>query len=60
MYKNKHGGGVPAKHIKWQTDPETIRFLEEYKWWDKSQKEIESIRDILQSDIDKCKDTLKK
>lgn len=52
-------GGVPAKHIKWRTDPETIKFLEEYKWWDKSKEEIEKIRSILQNSIDECVDRLK-
>lgn len=44
-------GGVPAKHINWRTDSETINFLMKYKWWDKSRKEIESIKNIMQSDI---------
>ncbi|WP_125574506.1 CatB-related O-acetyltransferase [Levilactobacillus huananensis] len=48
-------GGIPAKHIKWRTDPETIQFLEEYRWWDKSKEQLEGIKDIIQSDIDLCK-----
>lgn len=48
-------GGVPARHIKWRTDPETIDFLLKYKWWDKSKEELEAMRDIMQSDIDLCK-----
>ena len=52
-------GGVPAKHIKWRTNPEIIKFLEEYKWWDKSKEEVEKIRPILQNSIDECIDRLK-
>lgn len=48
-------GGIPAKRIKWRTDPETIQFLEEYRWWDKSKEQLEGIKDIIQSDIDLCK-----
>lgn len=48
-------GGVPARHIKWRTDPDTIEFLLNYKWWDKSKEELEGIKDIIQSDIDLCK-----
>lgn len=48
-------GGIPAKHIKWRTDPETIQFLGEYRWWDKSKEQLEGIKDIIQSDIDLCK-----
>lgn len=27
-------GGVPARHIKFRFDDETINFLQELKWWD--------------------------
>lgn len=53
-------GGVPAKHIKRRTDPETIEFLEKYKWWDKSKEEIEKLRPILQESINECEDRLNK
>lgn len=41
-------GGVPAKHIKWRTDTETIEFLLKFRWWDKNQEEIEKIKPMLQ------------
>ena len=36
--------GVPARHIKWRTDPDTIEFLLNYKWWDKSIKVKKSLK----------------
>lgn len=51
-------GGVPARHIKWRTDPKTIEFLLNYKWWDKNKEELEGMKDIIQSDIDLCRGRL--
>lgn len=31
-------GGVPAKHIKYRLDENTIKVLEKIKWWDKDEK----------------------
>ncbi|BAZ45771.1 hexapeptide repeat-containing protein acetyltransferase [Chondrocystis sp. NIES-4102] len=31
-------GGVPAKLIRYKFDPETIEFLQEFKWWDKEEE----------------------
>lgn len=36
-------GGVPAKHIRWRFDPETIRRIENTEWW---QEEPGRIREI--------------
>ena len=39
-------GGVPAKVIKYRFEDEDIRFLQQFKWWDKS---LEWIRDNADS-----------
>lgn len=40
-------GGNPAKLIKYRFDQDTINFLLELKWWDKSNEEIKKIIPVL-------------
>jgi len=40
-------GGVPAKLIRKRFDEETTELLEQLKWWDKDEVEIEKIIPII-------------
>lgn len=47
--------GAPAKIIGYRFDPEQIKFLEELKWWAKSDEELAQIGDCFESiDTLKC------
>lgn len=48
-------GGVPAKVIKYRYDEETIRFLLDFKWWNKDIKWLREHWELL-CDIDKLKE----
>lgn len=48
-------GGVPAKVIKYRYDEETIRFLLDFKWWDKDIKWLRQHWQLL-CDIEKLKE----
>lgn len=41
-------GGVPAKHIKYRFDEETIKKLMDLRWWDKDQEWIESNAELFE------------
>ena len=43
-------GGVPAKHIGWRFNEETIRKIEESVWWEKEPDEIRTIQRTLSLD----------
>ena len=48
--------GKPAKEIRKRFDDELIGLLEQFKWWDKSIEEINSLIPLLtSSDLDKVK-----
>ena len=47
-------GGVPAKVIRYRFDEEDIRFLMDYKWWDRDISWIESHADYF-DDIERFK-----
>ena len=40
-------GGVPARHIGWRFDPETILRIEQTKWWENEPEEIIKIHSTL-------------
>ena len=40
-------GGVPAKHIKYRFDSETISILQKSKWWDYSEKWFEKNAELM-------------
>lgn len=40
-------GGVPAKVLKYRFDEETIRRLEQLKWWDQSEKWLRNHQDLF-------------
>lgn len=42
-------GGVPAKIIRFRFDKDDVEFLENFKWWDKSQGWIKSHVDTFES-----------
>lgn len=42
-------GGVPAKVLKYRFDDETIQKLLSVKWWDKNEKEIKHLEEVLYS-----------
>ena len=49
-------GGVPARHIRYRFDKETIEFLERIRWWDWSVQEVDQIVPLLMSgDIEALK-----
>lgn len=48
-------GGVPAKVLKYRYDEETIRFLLDFKWWNKSVKWLQQNWELL-CDVRKLKD----
>lgn len=53
-------GGNPARHIRHRFDRETIDFLLELKWWDKTDKEIRQLVPyLMSSDIDGLKERCK-
>ena len=53
--------GNPAKVLRKRFDDELIRFLVEFKWWDKSIDEINALIPILTcSDLEKVREELKK
>ena len=41
--------GVPAKHIGWRFDPETIKRIEETEWWKYEPDKIKTIQIKLMS-----------
>ncbi len=46
-------GGIPAKILKYRFDEEKIKKLLSVKWWDKNEKEIKSLEEVLYSnDVD--------
>lgn len=45
-------GGIPARVLKYRFDEETVKFLQEFKWWDKDQQWI-SDNALFFSNIDK-------
>ncbi len=46
-------GGVPAKHIKFRFDEETIIALEEIAWWNWSVENIKKYAHIIHADVTK-------
>ena len=53
--------GNPAKLLRKRFDDELISLMLQFKWWDKSSEEIESLIPILTcSDLDKVREELKK
>ena len=52
-------GGIPAKIIGYRYDEETIKFLLETKWWNKSQEWLKQNANLL-CDIQALKDYFKK
>lgn len=40
-------GGIPAKIIKYRYDPNTIDFLEKFKWWNKDIKWLKQHKNLL-------------
>lgn len=48
-------GGVPAKHIKWRFNEAERNFLNEFSWWNKSEKWIKENADLF-SDINKMRE----
>jgi len=52
-------GGVPAKVLKYRFSPEVIELLEEIKWWELPDEEIEKVLPIF-TKRDITKDELKK
>jgi acetyltransferase-like isoleucine patch superfamily enzyme len=50
-------GGVPAKVLKYRYDEETIKFLLDFKWWDKDVSWLRNNADLL-CDIDTLKSWL--
>ena len=44
-------GGVPAKHIGWRFDQETIDKIEQSSWWLKEPDEIRDIQQMLFPDV---------
>ncbi len=45
-------GGVPAHHIGWRANEQTINKLEEIKWWDWPYDKIENSTDFLQTPME--------
>lgn len=45
-------GGVPAKPIKKRFDEETIKYLEELKWWDMSLEELKEYKYLFEAGSD--------
>lgn len=43
--------GVPAKVVKFRFNDSLIKELEELKWWDKSQSELEEIKHLFVKDL---------
>ena len=53
--------GNPAKLLRKRFDDELISLMLQFKWWDKSSEEIDSLIPILTcSDLDKVREELKK
>lgn len=48
-------GGVPAKEIKKRFSDTIINELEELKWWDKSEKELEKMKPLFLKDFSNLK-----
>jgi acetyltransferase-like isoleucine patch superfamily enzyme len=46
-------GGVPAKTLKKRFSENIIKEVEELKWWDKSDEEMESIKPLFLKDLSK-------
>lgn len=51
-------GGVPAKHIKFRFDPETIECFEKSEWWNYSDEWFGENADLM-LDVDRFKEYLK-
>lgn len=45
--------GVPAKKIKKRFDDSVIKEIEQLKWWDKSEKELEDIKPLFFKNLEK-------
>lgn len=51
-------GGVPARHIKYRFDPETIELFQKSEWWNYSDEWFEKNADLM-LDVERFKEYLK-